>query len=359
MRSYLSRFFVVLTVGHLTLLSIVEGLAQGLPEPDLVLYGIIKNVRSNANLRIGHGNLTWVFQPTAGGASLTAQCSVTNINEYYSYILRIPCETPVPGFASSSNTIPLTSAGMAFNRSQATWNGNPLVFVQPSQTSTSFGATDRGRIERVDLNISMPIVFDANGLPVDWELMYFGRTGIDPLADPDGDGMNTLTEYRAGTNPNSLLSGLRITEILPEGGGIRLKWTSALFKSYALQHSTSLAGGFTDVQTGLNATAPTNTFLDLSPLGSGPRFYRIRLEDDSPLGTAFRLLNLRPDAFGGLRVEWSSESSKTYAVQRSSNLSTGFADIQINLGATPPVNSYRDDGATGFGPYFYRLRTQP
>jgi hypothetical protein len=343
------------------LVSIRDGMAQGLPEPDLVLYGVIKNVRSNANLRIGHGTLTWVFQPAAGGPSITARTTLTNINEYFSYILRIPCETPVPGFSSSSNTILLTSAGTTFNRSQVSWNGNPLTFVQPSQTNTSFGITDRGRIERVDLDVSVPIVFDANGLPVDWQLMYFGRTGIDPRADPDGDGVDNATEYRAGTNPNSLASGLRITEILPVGGGIRLKWTSALFKSYAVQRSTSLDGGFTNIQSQISATAPTNTFIDIDigASGSGPLFYRIQLEDGSPFGMPFRLISLRPDAFGGLRVEWSSESSKTYAVQRSSNLSTGFADIQINLGGTPPVNSYRDADATGFGPYFYRLRTQP
>lgn len=42
---------------------------------------------------------------------------------------------------------------------------------------------------------------DGNGLPVWWQLKYFGTTGIDPYADPDGDGWNNLQEYQNGTDP--------------------------------------------------------------------------------------------------------------------------------------------------------------
>jgi autotransporter-associated beta strand protein len=42
---------------------------------------------------------------------------------------------------------------------------------------------------------------DNNGLPDDWELAVFGALGVDPLADPDGDGLNNLAEFYAGTDP--------------------------------------------------------------------------------------------------------------------------------------------------------------
>ena len=42
---------------------------------------------------------------------------------------------------------------------------------------------------------------DHNGLPDLWELAYFGRIGVDPKADADGDGLTNLQEYQRWTNP--------------------------------------------------------------------------------------------------------------------------------------------------------------
>ena len=43
---------------------------------------------------------------------------------------------------------------------------------------------------------------DNNGLPDFWERINFGHLGVDPNADPDGDGFSNLQEYQMGTNPN-------------------------------------------------------------------------------------------------------------------------------------------------------------
>jgi hypothetical protein len=40
---------------------------------------------------------------------------------------------------------------------------------------------------------------DGNGLLDAWEQLYFGRIGVDPSADADGDGLNNLSEHKAGT----------------------------------------------------------------------------------------------------------------------------------------------------------------
>jgi hypothetical protein len=42
---------------------------------------------------------------------------------------------------------------------------------------------------------------DSNGLPYAWENQYFGQFGVDPNADPDGDGLSNLQEYLLGSNP--------------------------------------------------------------------------------------------------------------------------------------------------------------
>src|SRR4051794_40058151 len=159
---------------------------QGIPEPSLVMYGRVLNISSNANLRLGYGTLSCTFQPVGGGSPVTASTFLTNINNEFSYVLRIPWERPVPGFAASLNAVQLTAAGITFDRSQISWNSNLRSFAQPSLTNTTFFANDRGRIERVDLTVSTPLLIDPlNSLPFDWELSYFGHTGIDPFADPD------------------------------------------------------------------------------------------------------------------------------------------------------------------------------
>jgi hypothetical protein len=48
---------------------------------------------------------------------------------------------------------------------------------------------------------SQPTDTDGNGLPDIWEQHYFGRIGVDPNADPDGDGLSNLQEYQSHTDP--------------------------------------------------------------------------------------------------------------------------------------------------------------
>ncbi len=53
---------------------------------------------------------------------------------------------------------------------------------------------------------SQPTDTDGNGLPDAWELHYFGQTGVDPNADPDGDGLSNLQEYQQHRDPTSALN---------------------------------------------------------------------------------------------------------------------------------------------------------
>ena len=299
------------------------------------MYGTVLNVTNNANLRLGYGALTWVFQPLGGGPAITATGALTNINNQYSYILRIPCETQVPGFAASSNTIQLSGTPITYNRSQVLWNTNLLAFVQPLLTNTTFSATDRGRIERVDLTVSLPMVIDFNGLPVDWELTYFGRTGIDPNADPDGDGMSNLAEYMAGTDPNDPASALSFTEIAPLKGGIQLKWESAGYKSYALQRSPNPSGNYIDIQTGIAATAPTNTWLDATALGLGPFYYRLRLRALSHNEPASMSIRRRLAVYAAALCGCTLSASAQWMTQ-TLNLRQGWNAVFLEVQPNPP-----------------------
>ncbi len=100
-----------------------------------------------------------------------------------------------------------------------------------------------------------------------------------------------------------------------------------------------------------------NTDPNLDPLHKGMTLYQEFVAGTNPRDpqSLFAFMNVIPDPQGGIRVEWSSVQGKLYTVQRSGALLNGFAGVQTHIGATAPLNSFRDAGATGIGPYFYRL----
>jgi hypothetical protein len=43
---------------------------------------------------------------------------------------------------------------------------------------------------------------DGTGMSDGWEIQYFGHIGVDPNADPAGDGLSNYQKFMAGLNPN-------------------------------------------------------------------------------------------------------------------------------------------------------------
>jgi hypothetical protein len=248
--------------------------ADGIPEPSLVMYGVISDA-SAGGVRVSYGTLTWVFQPADGSAAITFSAPVTNINDQFSYVLRIPCETQLPGVPGSSGTLKLATSPSSYDRSSVTVQGIVAAFVQPSQTNLTLFSTDRGQIERLDLTVNLS---SSGLLPDAWQLQYFGHTGVDPFADPDHDGLNNYQEYRAGTNPLDPNSRFEIVRVRPDPAGAYVEWSSVASHYYTVQRSSALLGGFSDLQTHIPATAPLNTFQDLTGTDGGPYFYRIQVE---------------------------------------------------------------------------------
>lgn len=246
--------------------------ADGIPEPSLVLYGVVSDTSAGGNF-VTNGTLSWTFQPV-GGVPVVASGNLTNVNGQYSYVLLVPCETTLPGIPVSSNTLELASPPTLYNLSQVTIDGVPASFVTPSLTNLTLTATSRGVIERVDLNVNL-----NNGLlPAAWQLQYFGHLGVDPNADPDHDGMSNYQEYLAGTDPTNPNSLFKIVSVAANSSGALIQWTSVPGKFYTLQRTADLLSGFTDLQLHIPATAPINVIQDPAPAGSGPYFYRIQVE---------------------------------------------------------------------------------
>jgi hypothetical protein len=115
-------------------------------------------------------------------------------------------------------------------------------------------------------------------LPVAWEVMNFGHTGVDPNADPDGDGMSNYQEYVAGTNPNLASDLLKITAVSVTAGPaptVTLIWKSTPTRVYSILKTTSFQpSGWVDSGLGRFSPDPgastTRTFPDTTG-----HFYRI------------------------------------------------------------------------------------
>jgi hypothetical protein len=123
-------------------------------------------------------------------------------------------------------------------------------------------------------------LLDTNGLPVAWELLNFGHTGVDPNADPDGDGMSNREEYLAGTNPNDSNSDLEITDVGATTGGtaVAVTWESVPTRNYYLQKRLSLDPSSQWFDSGLGLISPdglstTRTIIDTN---APERFYRVQ-----------------------------------------------------------------------------------
>jgi hypothetical protein len=125
-----------------------------------------------------------------------------------------------------------------------------------------------------------PGLLDTNGLPVAWELTFFGHMGIDPNADPDGDGQSNLQEYLAGTNPTDGTDYLHITaESFASGGAsATLTWSSVPTRFYYIQKTPALNPLPTWFDSGLSLISPSagsTTTRSFADINAPMRFYRV------------------------------------------------------------------------------------
>lgn len=253
----------------------------GIPEPDLVWYGRVVNNAGGTPVRVVTGTLTWQIEPLAGGAPLVLTTVLTNIHDQFSYVLRVPCESPEPGGALSTNALNLTSPAQSYRRVSVTLDGQPLTLTTAPATFGPVPA-QRGTLDQVDLHFGGAITdADGDGLPDAWEQQFFGAAGANPGDDADADGVSNLREYRAGTNPTDANSRFEIVEVERGAGGAAIRWSSQPGKVYRIRRAPTLLANAADyqlVQGGLAATPPVNEFTDPAAAAGAQFFYLIELE---------------------------------------------------------------------------------
>ncbi|MDB6066670.1 MAG: hypothetical protein JWR26_2878 [Pedosphaera sp.] len=165
-------------------------------------------------------------------------------------------------------------------------NGAPKIDLLTGRLSGSVYGANVGWISLnnayafVQTDTLSPGILDVNGLPIAWELSNFGVTGIDPNADPDGDGMSNRQEYVAGSNPLAGASGLRITSIKYDlnHGTVGLTWTSVPTRCYYIEQLPDLnSSNWTDGGIGQIAPDPgATTSRIVFAAGPTQHFYRVR-----------------------------------------------------------------------------------
>ena len=216
----------------------------------------------------GTGGVVPRLGPQAGGQTVTLNGSnfgnggdITNVTL---------CGYPVSAILSQSASQVVVRTGL----SAAAVTGDVRI------CSISYGLTTKGKA----YTYTDAVV--TNGVPEWWLRQYFpvdNDLRLLALSDTDGDGASTLDEYGAGTDPSrsdSVLAMSRSTNGVWAGSnGFMVSWWSVAGKRYTLQRATNLVTGFNwNVKTNIAAIAPMNTETDKTVTGTGPWFYRIRVE---------------------------------------------------------------------------------
>jgi hypothetical protein len=173
--------------------------------------------------------------------------------DYVAYSDRAPWPTNADGFNASLQ-----------RRHALGYANDPTNWLAAAATPGPAGAPDS----------------DGDGLPDSWEQQYFGTpTAGNPNADSDGDGMNNLQEYQAGTHPLSAISRLRISPLSVSkiGGTMTFQFSAVSNRTYTVHQANSLSGNSWTVLTTV-AASPTNrthTIVDSAAGSTGQRFYRV------------------------------------------------------------------------------------
>ncbi len=175
-------------------------------EPETLVYGRILN-RSNPNLDqlVTEGELLWTIRkPDGTTIELSGDVDVLDGGNY-SYLLRIPHQAMMLGQEQVPQTLPLGTTATTASHVAISLDGSPAGILAPATSGFDLDQLLRASAMRLDLEINAAQQdSDNDGMPDWWEDAngLDKQNGGDALTDLNGNGVNNLGEYEAGTDPN-------------------------------------------------------------------------------------------------------------------------------------------------------------
>ena len=251
--------------------------AQGIPEPPIVLYGIVTDALGK---RLTEGQINVAVTPASGGTSITVSTNLTDINLQFSYVLSIPCEslptgaTPTPGVLQL-RTVAGSRATVAVRLGAA-----GLQPYTSAEQSFPITVRDRGSLVPVNLSTVPYEDTDRDGLLDSWERTHFGGLASGPNDDPDADGRSNLVEQRGGTDPKSSASAPEFVAVeLVSGATVRVTWSTQRGLRYRLLRSLQVtpAASYQPVTEPLLGDGTNLTREDVLPTEVEAAFYRVEV----------------------------------------------------------------------------------
>lgn len=174
--------------------------AASVDEPATVFYGRIIGTGSARPFLLTEGDLRWSLR-RAGGGTLELQAKLWPVNDgEFSYRLDVPHEALVAGSAPRPEAVALTAVEETLTIAGIRVNGLPARLAGPTAETFDVEQARRAATYRLDLEVPVEATdSDGDGLPDWFEAQYGGD--LKPHEDLDGDGLDNLAEYLAGSNP--------------------------------------------------------------------------------------------------------------------------------------------------------------
>ncbi len=144
---------------------------------------------------------------------------------------------------------------------------HPALFLL---VATVFSAVTNVQAGIIDQN--------GNGLDDVWEMVYHA-SGLNPLADDDGDGFNNFQESIAGTDPRDANS--HPPTVAPSVGSntVTLTWGTVAGKQYRVQTSPTFGAGAVWTNLGAPFAGTGGNVSATYGTDGGVRYYRIQFSD--------------------------------------------------------------------------------
>jgi len=149
-----------------------------------------------------------------GGDSGGASPNLVSYSFYYGTNLWLAQTSVTNGYLAGIGTNTLTDVQYEIqsrtNLLQSDWQSEGFIFGSETTNWTPLSVAQNGR---TNLFVRLKSwADDGSGLPIWWQLQYFGTNGVDPYGNPAGDGYSNLQKFQNGMNPNQFY-----TPAIPQG----------------------------------------------------------------------------------------------------------------------------------------------